>query len=88
MSFDIIDFYHRELQLLGVDSLKRDLTAASETLRALTPGFDSGALLPPLIGAALPLEQAADAYRMVEKGASGRSRAEGVVGHPGADRHG
>ena len=72
VSFDIVDFYHQELQLFGVDSLKRDLVAAAATLRALAPGFDSGALLAPLVGTVLPLDRAVEGYHMVEKGAGGR----------------
>ena len=71
-SFDIVDFYHNELQLLGVDSLKRDLVAASETLRDLVPGFESGALLPPSVSTILPLEQARAGYSLVARGSSGR----------------
>ncbi len=72
VSFDIIDFYRTELQLFGVDSLKRDLVAASETLRKLAPGFESGALLPPQVGTVLPLERAREGYELVEKGSAGR----------------
>jgi NADPH:quinone reductase len=72
VSFDIVDFYHNELQLFGVDSLKRDLVASAEILRELAPGFDSGAFLPPLVSTVLPLEQAQQGYRMVAKGSPGR----------------
>lgn len=72
VSFDIIDFYHHELQLLGVDSLKRDLTAAAVTLRALAEGFDSGAFIPPRINKVLPLDQACEGYRLVAEGSPGR----------------
>lgn len=72
VSFDIVDFYHHELQLFGVDSLKRDLTAASETLRLLTPGFDAGALVAPLVSKVLPLDRAREGYRLVAEGSNGR----------------
>jgi NADPH:quinone reductase len=72
VSFDIVDFYHNELQLLGADSLKRDLVAAADTLRALAPGFESGALLPPLVSKLVPLEQAREGYELVAKGTAGR----------------
>ena len=39
VSFDLADFYHNESRLIGVDTLKRDLTASAEVLDALTPGF-------------------------------------------------
>jgi NADPH:quinone reductase-like Zn-dependent oxidoreductase len=73
VNFDIVDFYHHELQLFGVDSLQRDLVAAAETLRHLTPGFESGALLAPHVSKVLPLEQAREGYQLVAQGASGRA---------------
>jgi NADPH:quinone reductase-like Zn-dependent oxidoreductase len=72
VSFDILEFYRNERQLFGVDSLKRDLVAASATLRELAAGFDSGALLAPPVSLVLPLEQAREAYELVAKGQSGR----------------
>jgi NADPH:quinone reductase-like Zn-dependent oxidoreductase len=72
VNFDIVDFYHHELQLFGADSLKRDLVAASETLRMLLPGFEAGALHAPVVSKVLPLEQAVEAYRLVEQGSPGR----------------
>ena len=72
VSFDVIDFYRNESQLFGVDSLKRDLSAAAVTLRKLSPGFESLAYLAPLIGAVLPLEQAREAYQLVADGQPGR----------------
>ncbi len=72
VSFDIVDFYRNELQLLGVDSLKRDLVAASETLRALAPGFDAGAFVAPMVSKVLPLEEAGEGYRLVAEGSKGR----------------
>ncbi|HEX3743159.1 MAG TPA: zinc-binding alcohol dehydrogenase family protein [Bryobacteraceae bacterium] len=72
VSFDVLEFYRNERQLFGVDSLKRDLAAASATFRELSAGFDSGALLAPLVNRVFPLEQAQDAYRLVAAGSSGR----------------
>jgi NADPH:quinone reductase-like Zn-dependent oxidoreductase len=72
VSFELVAFYRNELQLFGVDSLHRDLTAAAETLRALTPAFDSGALLPPQVSRVFPLDQAQAAYRLVASGSNGR----------------
>jgi NADPH:quinone reductase-like Zn-dependent oxidoreductase len=72
VSFDILAFYRHELQLFGVDSLKRDLVDASGTLRELAAGFDAGALLAPHVAKVLPLEQAREAYELVAQGFSGR----------------
>lgn len=48
--FDLIDFYHRESRLLGVDSRALDAQACAEILGMLTPGFESGVLHPPVAG--------------------------------------
>ncbi len=72
VSFDIIDFYRNELQLCGVDSLKRDLVSAALILRNLAPAFEAGALTAGPVGTVLPLEQAREGYRSVSDGKSGR----------------
>lgn len=46
VGFDLIDFYHREARLFGVDSRSLDVVACASVLEALTPGFESGALQP------------------------------------------
>jgi NADPH:quinone reductase-like Zn-dependent oxidoreductase len=72
VSFELVAFYRKELQLFGVDSLHRDLTNAAETLRELTAAFDAGVLLPPRVSQAFPLDQAPEAYRLVAAGSNGR----------------
>lgn len=72
VSFDLVDFYHNEAQLFGVDSIKRDLGASARILRELAPGFESGAFLPPLISQVLPLDRAQEAYELVSRGQTGR----------------
>jgi NADPH:quinone reductase len=72
VSFDLADFYHNESRLIGVDSLKRDLTAAASILEALRPGFEDGSYLPPVIAQTYPLADAASAYRAVAAGTNGR----------------
>jgi NADPH:quinone reductase len=67
VSFDLIDFYHQELTLHGVDSLKWDLAESGDILDQLKPGFDSGALVPP-VTRAYPLAQAKEAYETVAGG--------------------
>jgi NADPH:quinone reductase-like Zn-dependent oxidoreductase len=71
-SLDLVDFYHNEFQLLGVDTLKRDLTATASILEKLRSGFDAGAYIPPMIADTLSLNQARTAYELVAKGGSGR----------------
>jgi NADPH:quinone reductase len=72
VSMNLVDFYHNESQLLGVDTLKRDLTATARILEKLRPGFEAGAYISPTIADILPLSRAQDAYERVAKGARGR----------------
>jgi NADPH:quinone reductase-like Zn-dependent oxidoreductase len=67
-----VDFYHNESQLLGVDTLKRDLTASGRILKELRSGFDYGFYQPPIISKSMPLAQARQAYELVAKGGRGR----------------
>lgn len=72
VSFDLADFYHNESRLLGVDTLKRDLTASARILEALTPGFDAGDYRPAPIAEILPLARLREGYAKVAAGAGGR----------------
>jgi NADPH:quinone reductase-like Zn-dependent oxidoreductase len=47
VSFNLVDFYHNESKLLGVDSLKLSFEETAEILRRLTPAIESGKFLPP-----------------------------------------
>lgn len=72
--FDILAFYRRNLQMLGVDTLKIPVDQCAEILNALLPGFDDGTLRAFEVDEAtlLPLEQAAAAYRRVLEGTPDR----------------
>jgi NADPH:quinone reductase len=72
VSFDLVDFYHNESRLFGVDTLKRDLTASAEALDALTPGFVAGDYHSAPIAETCGLGEAQEAYRKVATGAAGR----------------
>jgi NADPH:quinone reductase-like Zn-dependent oxidoreductase len=72
VSFDLADFYHNESRLLGIDTLKRDLTASAAVLEALTPGFVAGDYRAAPIAATYGLAQAPQAYREVAAGTAGR----------------
>ncbi len=72
VSFDLADFYHDELQLLGVDSLKRDLVQSARMLDALRPQFESGAFRPAPVARTFGLADAASAYQHVTAGTAGR----------------
>ena len=62
VSFNLVDFYHNESQLLGVDSLKISFEEAAGILRKLTPGIESGAFPPPRVET-FPLEKGPQLYR-------------------------
>lgn len=72
--FDIQAFYRRDLQLIGVDSLKLDATRCAAVFRELLPGFEDGSLQSFAVsqGALVPLAQARDAYIKVLEGAQDR----------------
>jgi NADPH:quinone reductase len=49
VSFNLVDFYHNESRLFGVDSLKLSFEETAEILRQLTPGIESGLFPPPQV---------------------------------------
>jgi NADPH:quinone reductase-like Zn-dependent oxidoreductase len=72
VSFDLVEFYHNEGRLFGVDTMKRDLTASAKILEALTPGFVAGDYRAAPTAETFGLDKAQEAYRKVAAGASGR----------------
>ena len=72
--FDLLAFYRRNLQMLGVDSLKLSATQCAQVLNGLLPGFLDGSLKAFEVDDAtmVPLEQAAQAYRRVLEGSVDR----------------
>jgi NADPH2:quinone reductase len=77
VTFNLADFYHNESRLIGIDSLKLDLTASANVLDALRPGFEAADYRPAPIARRFPLRDAVAAYQAVEAGEPGR-----VVLHP------
>ena len=49
VSFNLVDFYHNESRLLGVDSLKLSFEETAEILRQLTSGFETAIFPPPAV---------------------------------------
>jgi NADPH:quinone reductase-like Zn-dependent oxidoreductase len=72
VEFDLIDFYHNETQLLGVDSAKLGVAESAPLMTALVEGFESGKLQGPAIAQEFPLERAREAYEAVAAGTRGR----------------
>jgi NADPH:quinone reductase-like Zn-dependent oxidoreductase len=62
VSFNLVDFYHNESRLFGVDSLKMSFGETGEILRQLTPGIEAGKFQAPPIEA-FSLEQGPQVYR-------------------------
>jgi NADPH:quinone reductase len=73
VSFDLLDFYHNESRLFGVDTRHRDAVASAAMLEALTPVFEQGAFKAPMIDRRIPLSEGRAAYDQVARGeAKGR----------------
>ncbi|OAJ54026.1 alcohol dehydrogenase [Paraburkholderia ginsengiterrae] len=72
VEFDLIDFYHNETQLLGVDSAKLGVADSAPLMSALVEGFESGKLTGPAIAQTFPLKRAREAYEAVAAGTRGR----------------
>jgi NADPH:quinone reductase-like Zn-dependent oxidoreductase len=67
-SLDLLDFYRRELRLLGLNTSLAPARVGVAHLAALAPGFASGALQPLEIAHRFSLEEAPDAYTAVAAG--------------------
>ena len=68
VSFNLFDFYRKELRLFGLTTAFLDAEGSAAVLRSLGPGFDEGALRAPVIAERYPLERAGMAYARVESG--------------------
>lgn len=64
VGLNLVDFYHKELSLIGVDSLKRSFAESGTILRELVPLVESGKVAP-LRLETLSLEQAPAAYEKI-----------------------
>lgn len=71
VTFNLVDFYHKEACLIGVDTLKLSFEEAAEILQALLPGFKEGIFSPPPVET-VSLDDALSAYRAVIEGSSGK----------------
>ena len=68
VSFDLVDFYHNESQLFGVDTRARDATASAALLEALGPFFQQDTFMPPQIDRVISLADGRAAYEEVDRG--------------------
>jgi NADPH2:quinone reductase len=68
VSFDLLDFYHQEVQLFGVDSRARDSIASAVLLESLRPGFELGGFQAPAIDKVFALSDGIEAFGKVARG--------------------
>jgi len=66
-TFDLVDFYHREGRLFGVDTLKLGFAESGAVLRCLLPGIEAGVFQPPQLET-IALDQAVAAYQAINAG--------------------
>jgi NADPH2:quinone reductase len=67
VSLNLVDFYHKESVLMGVDSLKLSFAESGEILRQWVPLMEAGKITPPRTET-VSLDQAAAAYEKVLNG--------------------
>ncbi len=72
VTLDLLAFYRRRLQLLGVNTGAIDAVRGAHILAELAPLFDEGTLRPLPLTERYPLSQAAEAYGRVAGGARGK----------------
>jgi NADPH:quinone reductase len=72
VEFDLIDFYHNETQLFGVDSAKLGVAESAPLMHAIAQGFDKNQFDAPVIAHRYALAQGREAYEVVAKGTPGR----------------
>ena len=68
VGFDLVDFYHREAQLFGVDSRARDAIASGALLEGLRSGFELGGFQAPAIDKVFALSDGIQAFGEVARG--------------------
>lgn len=73
VGFDLLDFYHRRLTLLGVDSRALTVTGSSKILAEMTSDFEAGRLKPSAMARRGALDDIPDLYAFVLKGGSGKA---------------
>jgi len=68
VSFDLPNFYRRQITLFGINTITLDSVASANILDALRPAFERGQLTPPEIARTCSLDDAVEAYRQVDNG--------------------
>jgi NADPH:quinone reductase len=76
VTFDLVDFYHREGRLFGVDTLELGFAESGAVLRSLLPGIEAGMFQPPQLET-VALDRAVAAYQAINAGVA---RIKQVIG--------
>jgi len=71
VTFNLVDFYHKEARLIGLDTLELSFAESAEILKGLLPGFNAGVFSPPAVET-VSLDGALSAYREIDGGRSGK----------------
>lgn len=71
VTFNLVDFYHREATLTGIDTLRLSFREAAEAMRSFLTGLQQGLFTPPPAGE-ITLDDAPDAYRAIEAGTAAK----------------
>jgi NADPH:quinone reductase len=69
VTLNLVDFYHREARLIGLDTLEMSFVESAEILKALLPGFKAGSLALPA-AETISLDGALGAYWKIDEGTS------------------
>src|SRR5947208_12948873 len=72
-SFSLVDFYHREARLIGVDTLKLSFAESAVVLREIVPLVNTGVLTPPDLDS-IAHEHGPRAYQAALEGSDGRKQ--------------
>lgn len=75
VSFNLIDFYHKQAHLIGVDTLKISIEDSANILKALAPGMEKGLYIPQKIEE-ISLQNAPQAYVDIN---NGKAKAKKVI---------
>jgi NADPH:quinone reductase-like Zn-dependent oxidoreductase len=67
VTFDLVEFYHNESRLIGVDSNHFTTKDVAEIAEALRPGFERHELKPPAVET-VPFDRAITAYEDLDSG--------------------
>jgi hypothetical protein len=70
VTFNLVDCYHIEACLMGVDTLKRSFGGSANILMVLLPGFKERVVASRIV--TVSLDDALNAYRAIAEGSSGK----------------